>query len=101
MACFLVFCSLVFEASADFGNEDGAVMSGMERYEDDTWDGEKPRTTLVVLCSDDSLFEVPTLERIELVDGGVADDALVSGAEMIGSAAAAFGDGCFADSGAR
>lgn len=101
MACFLVFVNLVFEASADFGNDDGAVRSGIERYDEETWDGEKPWTTLVALCSEPSFVEVPTLERIEL-EGGVADDAFVPGAEMIGSAAAAsFGDGIFAASGAR
>lgn len=102
MACFLVFCKRVFDASADFGNDDGAVLSGIERYDDETLGGEKPRTTLVALCSDGLVVELPVmLERIELLEVGVAD-AFVSGLEMIGSAAVAgFGDGFFAASGAR
>lgn len=39
------------------GMEEGAVRSGMDRYEELTCEGEKPLTTLVVLLSDVALVE--------------------------------------------
>lgn len=90
MACFFVAANRVFEARADFGVDAGPLRSGMDRYDDDTCDGEKPRTTLVVILRSDAvLTELAVVDCDDLSDdGGDTEDwALTgSGAVMIGLA---------------
>lgn len=71
IACFFAVARRVFEARADFGNDVGALRSGIDRYDDDTCDGENPLTTLVTLRSDVEVTESAAADCGELSDDSV------------------------------
>ena len=87
MACFFDFAPFAeFDAKADFGNDEGALLSrGIERYDEETAAGEKPLTMLVALWTELSLFDVD-VDRVELFDADVGDvdEVFGDGAAMNG-----------------
>lgn len=89
MACFFVVVNRVLEARADLGIDDGAFGARrVDRYDDETCDGENPRTTLVVLLSDVAL-ESAVVDSCDLWDDDGETEAACgsgSGAVMIGAA---------------
>ncbi len=72
--------------------EDGAVRSGMDRYEELMCAGEKPRTTLVVLRSDIPLAgeEVVGADVLDAPD----DEAVVSALEVLMSGVVSWACSC-------
>jgi len=104
IACFFVVANRVFEARADFGPDVGPLRSGIDRYDDDTCDGEKPRTTLVVLRSDAAPTESEAVDCGDVSDDVGDTEAWVStgsGAVMIGVAVLLSLASVFFASGAR
>lgn len=88
MACFFGAVNLVLEASADFGTDEGVLIKGIERYDEEICDGENPRTTLVALRSDVADAPSVVVDTGDFCGDDAAGDAAFSGsgAEMMGDA---------------
>jgi len=93
----------VVAAISAVGIDEGAVRSGMDRYEELTCEGEKPRTTLVVLrsevplASDEAGWAEWSDASSEVKDLLSAVDVVIWGV----GAAACLGSGVFLGRGAR
>jgi hypothetical protein len=73
------------------GIDDGAFKSGIDRYEEEMCEGEKPRTTLVVLRSDMALAESELTAGEDLSDDESWFVGLPSIAAVVGAGAGAVG----------
>lgn len=81
----------VAEAISAEGMDEGADKSGIDRYEEETCDGEKPRTTLVVLRSELQLTESEAAELGDWLEDESRETDLLS---MVAGTVASSGAGC-------